>query len=127
MKRVIKTDKAPMGRVPLSQAIQIDNVVYCSGQLPIDPRTGRIISSDIRDQARQVFENLRNILEAAGSSLEKAVKVTIYMTDLAGDFDGFQEVFERYFPVDQPARTTVEVRRLALPEARVEVELIATA
>ena len=124
-RRVVHTDKVPPARVPLSQAIQAGDWVFASGQLGMDPRTGRLIEGGIRAETRQVCENLKAVLEAAGSSLAKVVKVTIYMADL-GELMAMNEVFSGYFPVEPPARTTFQAAGL-VAGARVEIEAIATA
>ena len=123
-KQVIKTDKVPPARVPLSQAIKVGDWVFASGQLGNDPRTGRLAEGGIQPETRQVCENLKAVLEAGGSSLERVVKVTIYMKDL-GELMAMNEVFSQYFPKDPPARTTFECSRL-VADARVEIEAIAT-
>ena len=125
MKRsVVHTDKVPPARVPLSQAIKVGDWVYASGQLGMDPRTGRLIEGGIRAETKQVLENLKAVLEAAGSSLAKVHKVTIYMADLA-ELMPMNEVFSAYFPQDPPARTTFQAAAL-IAGARVEIEAIAT-
>ena len=121
---VVHTDKVPPARVPLSQAIKVGDWVYASGQLGMDPRTGRLIEGGIRAETRQVCENLKAVLEAAGSSLAKVHKVTIYMADLA-ELMPMNEVFAAYFPNDPPARTTFQAAAL-IAGARVEIEAIAT-
>jgi 2-iminobutanoate/2-iminopropanoate deaminase len=98
--------------------------VFASGQLGTDPKTGRLAEGGIRAETRQVCENLKAILEAAGSSLDRVVKVTIYMKDV-NELTEMNEVFSAYFPVDPPARTTFECARL-IRDARVEIEAIAT-
>jgi len=123
-RRVVHTDKVPPARVPLSQAIQLGDWVFASGQLGMDPRTGRLAEGGIRAETRQVCENLKAVLEAAGSSLAKVVKVTIYMADL-GELMAMNEVFSAYFPTDPPARTTFQAAGL-VAGARVEIEAIAT-
>jgi 2-iminobutanoate/2-iminopropanoate deaminase len=123
-KQVIHTDKVPAARVPLSQGIKVGDWVFASGQLGNDPRTGRLAEGGIRAETRQVCENLKAVLEAGGSSLDKVVKVTIYMKDL-GELMAMNEVFSQYFPKDPPARTTFECSRL-VADARVEIEAIAT-
>ena len=123
-RRVVHTDKVPPARVPLSQAIKVDNWVFASGQLGMDPRTGRLAEGGIKAETRQVCENLKAVLEAAGSSLARVVKVTIYLADL-GELMAMNEVFSGYFPVDPPARTTFQAAGL-VAGARVEIEAIAT-
>lgn len=122
-KLVIHTDRVPPARVPLSQGIRAGDWVFASGQLGNDPRTGKLAEGGIRAQTRQVCENLKAVLEAGGSSLDKVTKVTIYMADL-GELVEMNEVFSRYFPEDPPARTTFECSRL-VAGARVEIEAIA--
>jgi 2-iminobutanoate/2-iminopropanoate deaminase len=121
---VVHTDKVPPARVPLSQAIKTGDWVFASGQLGMDPRTGRLIEGGIRAETRQVCENLKAVLEAAGSSLARVTKVTIYMADLA-ELMPMNEVFASYFPQDPPARTTFQAAAL-IAGARVEIEAIAT-
>ena len=123
-RRVVHTDRVPPARVPLSQAIQLGDWVFASGQLGMDPRTGRLAEGGIRAETRQVCENLKAVLEAAGSSLAKVVKVTIYMADL-GELMAMNEVFSAYFPTEPPARTTFQAAAL-VAGARVEIEAIAT-
>ena len=126
MKReVVHTDKVPPARVPLSQAIKAGDWVFASGQLGNDPKTRRLAEGGIGPETRQVCENLKAVLEAAGSSLAKVVKVTIYMVDL-NELMAMNQVFSEYFPVDPPARTTFECTRL-VGNARVEIEAIAIA
>ena len=125
MKRgVVHTDKVPPARVPLSQAIKVGEWVFASGQLGMDPGTARLAEGGIRAETRQVCENLKAVLEAAGSSLAKVAKVTIYMADL-GELVAMNEVFSSYFPKDPPARTTFQAAGL-VAGARVEIEAIAT-
>ena len=118
----ISTDKAPAAIGPYSQAMQTGNLIYTSGQLPIDPKTGSIDAADITGQTVQVMENLKAVLEAAGSDLTKAVKTLCFLTDM-GNFAAFNEVYAKYF-TNNPARSCVAVS--ALPKgALVEVEAIA--
>lgn len=124
MKRqVIHTDKVPPARVPLSQAIKVGNWVFASGQLGMDPATGRLKPGGIAAETRQVCENLKAVLEAAGSSMEEVAKVTIYLADL-GELMYMNNVFSEYFPKDPPARTTFQAAGL-VGGARVEIEAIA--
>jgi 2-iminobutanoate/2-iminopropanoate deaminase len=124
-KQVIHTPEVPPARVPLSQAIRAGEWIFVSGQLGNDPKTGKLAVGGIAAETRQVCENLKAILLAGGSSLEKVVKVTIYMKDL-NEVAEMNAVFSRYFPVDPPARTTFESARL-INDARVEIEAIAYA
>ncbi len=123
-RRVVHTDKVPPARVPLSQAIKVGDWVFASGQLGMDPRTARLAEGGIKAETRQVCENLKAVLEAAGSSLAKMVKVTIYLADL-GELMAMNEIFSSYFPKDPPARTTFQAAAL-VAGARVEIEAIAT-
>ncbi|HEY3419219.1 MAG TPA: RidA family protein [Methanomassiliicoccales archaeon] len=120
----VRTEMAPVPIGPYSQAIISDKMIFCSGQLGIDPITKKLVTSGTADEARQGIENIRAILEAAGSSLEKVVKVTIFMTDL----DHFKEVNAIYadsFKEPFPARTTVGVARLPLG-ATIEIDVVAS-
>lgn len=122
-RHVIHTNKVPPARVPLSQAIRMGDWVFASGQLGMDPRTGRLIEGGIGPETRQVCENLKAVLEAACSSLAKVAKVTIYLADLA-ELMPMNAVFSEYFPKDPPARTTFQAAGL-VAGARVEIEAIA--
>jgi 2-iminobutanoate/2-iminopropanoate deaminase len=124
-KQVVHTSKVPPARVPLSQAIKAGDWVFASGQLGLDVRTGALAVGGIAAETRQVCENLKAVLEAAGSSLERVVKVTIYMVDL-GELQAMNTVFSEYFPQDPPARTTFQCVSL-VGGARVEIEAIAMA
>ena len=120
---VIHTNKVPPARVPLSQAIRMGDYVFASGQLGMSPATGRLIEGGIEAETRQVCENLKAVLEAAGSSMGKVAKVTIYLADLA-ELVPMNNIFSEYFPVDPPARTTFQAAAL-VGGARVEIEAIA--
>jgi 2-iminobutanoate/2-iminopropanoate deaminase len=122
-KQVVHTPKVPPARVPLSQAIKVGEWVFASGQLGLDVKTGKLVPGGIAAETRQVCENLKAVLEAAGSSLDKVVKVTIYMVDLA-ELMEMNNVFSRYFAVDPPARTTFQCVGL-VGGARVEIEAVA--
>ena len=126
MKReVIRSEKAPRAIGPYEQAIKLEGWVFTSGQIPLDPATGAMVEGGIGAQTRQVLENLRAVLGAAGSSMAKVVRVTVYMTHL-GEFAKMNEVFSEFFPQDKPARSTVGVA--ALPRgALVEMDVIARA
>ena len=118
----IHTDKAPAAIGPYSQAMKVGELVFTSGQIPIDPATGNIDAKDITNQTEQVCKNLIAVLEAAGSSAKKVVKTTCFLFDMA-DFAAFNEVYAKYFPAC-PARSCVAVK--ALPKGSlVEVEAIA--
>ncbi len=121
MKRV-ETKLAPAAIGPYSQAVICNGMVYTSGQIPLSPADGGIVGTEIREQAKQALENLKAVLEAAGSGPELAVKTTCFLTDM-GDFPAFNEVYAQYFP-DCPARSCVGLS--ALPKGvKVEVEAIA--
>jgi len=123
MKRIIHSDKAPKAIGPYSQAIHTPNFVFTSGQIPIDPASGKLIEGGIKEQTRRVLENLKAILEAAGTDFTKAVKVTVYLVDM-NEFSQFNEIYSEYFTSDQPARSTVQVAALPLG-ASIEIEIIA--
>ena len=125
VKDVIATDRGPKAIGPYSQAIKANGFVFVSGQIPLDPRTQQIVEGDVARQTERVLENLKGIVEAAGSSLDRAVKTTVFLKDLA-DFTAMNEVYGRYFSASPPARATVEVARLPR-DARVEIELVALA
>ena len=122
MRKVISTDKAPAAIGPYSQAISTGNMVFTSGQIPLDPATGAMVGTDIRSQAEQVMKNLKQVLEAAGSSFDKVVKTTCFLADIA-DFTAFNEVYAAYI-TSAPARSCVAVKDLP-KGALVEVECIA--
>lgn len=123
MKKVISTPKAPAAIGPYSQAIVTGNLLFSSGQIPIDPATGNIVEADITVQATQVFENIKAVLEEAGTSLDKVVKTTCFLSDM-GNFAKVNEVYTKYFTKDAPARSAVEVARLP-KDVMVEIEVIA--
>ena len=121
-KKIINTDGAPAAIGPYSQAVDVNRTVYVSGQIPLVPETMEIISGEFREQAQQVFKNLSAVAEAAGGSLADAVKLTIYVTDLA-NFAVVNEVMEAFVPAPFPARAAVQVS--ALPKgALVEVDAV---
>ena len=122
--REISTDRAPKPVGPFSQAIKANGFIFVAGQTARDPKTGQVIEGDITRQTERVMENLKIILEAAESSLDRTVKTTVYLKDM-DDFDAMGKVYSRYFPSHPPARATVEVARLH--GGRVEIELIAVA
>lgn len=120
--RVISTDRAPKPVATFSQAIEANGFIFVAGITPRDPKTGQVIDGDIALQTERVLENIKAIVESAGSSLDRAVKTTVYLKDM-DDFDAMGKVYARYFPTHPPARATVEVSRLHA--GRVEIELIA--
>jgi 2-iminobutanoate/2-iminopropanoate deaminase len=120
---VIATELAPKAIGPYSQGIRANGCVFCAGQTPIDPETSRLIEGDVGAQTRRVLHNLGAILEAAGTSLSKVVKTTVFLTDMA-NFKAMNEVYAEFFPVNPPARSTFAVAGLPLG-ASVEIECIA--
>lgn len=119
---IVATDKAPKAIGPYSQAVQVGNTLYTSGQIPLDPATGELVAGDITAQSRRVFENLRAVIEAAGASFNDVARVGIYLTDL-GNFAAVNAVMAEYFQEPYPARSTIGVA--ALPRgAQVEVDLV---
>jgi len=124
-KRIVKTEGAPGAIGPYSQAVVADGFVYTAGQVALDPRTGQLVPGDIRIQTKRVMENLKAVLEAAGSSMDKVVKTTIFLRDL-NDFGTMNEIYGEYFKENPPARSTVQVAKLPR-EAVVEIEVVALA
>ena len=123
MKETISTDNAPGAIGPYSQAVKTGNMVFCSGQIPIDPATGEFVSGDVAEQTRQVLKNLSAVLEAAGTDLNNVVKTTVFLADM-NDFAAMNEVYARFFSDNKPARATVQAARLP-KDARVEIDCIA--
>lgn len=123
MKEIIATENAPGAIGPYSQAVKAGNMVFCSGQIPIDVATGEFVSDDVADQTRQVLTNLSAVLEAAGTSLNNVVKTTVFLADM-NDFTAMNEVYAEFFSENKPARATVQAARLP-KDARVEIECIA--
>jgi 2-iminobutanoate/2-iminopropanoate deaminase len=124
-KQAISTSQAPAAIGPYSQAIRSGNLIFLSGQIPVDPETGHVVEGDAAVQTARVLRNLSVILDAAGSSLGQVVKATVYLRDMA-DFGKMNEVYARFFGDCPPARATVEVARLPRNVA-VEIDLIAEA
>ena len=118
----IKTDKAPQAIGPYSQAIVSGNTVYCSGQIPINPETGEI-PEGVANQAHQVFKNIKNLLEAAGTSIDNVVKTSVFIKDM-NDFAEINAIYAEYFTEPYPARSCVEVARLP-KDVLLETEVIA--
>jgi 2-iminobutanoate/2-iminopropanoate deaminase len=123
MRKIISTSKAPAAIGPYSQAVEQNGLLFVSGQIPIDPRTGDISGSTVREQTEQVLENIKNILSDSGYSLHDVVKTTCFLTDL-DTFAEMNEVYARFFPDAPPARATVEVTKLPRG-AKVEIEALA--
>jgi 2-iminobutanoate/2-iminopropanoate deaminase len=125
MKQIVSTEQAPRAIGPYSQAVISNGFVFLSGQIPLDPATNQLIDADVAAQTERVLENLKAVLAAAGSSLERVVKTTVYLKDMS-EFAKMNEVYARYFPANPPARATVEAARLPR-DVRVEIDCIATA
>ena len=122
MRRVIKSKKAPEPVGPYSQAIHTGNRVFTSGQIAMDPASGKLIEGGIKEQTRQVMANLEAVLEAAGTDFSKVIKATVFLDDIK-DFAPFNEVYAEFFPSDPPARSAFQVAALPLG-AKVEVEMV---
>jgi 2-iminobutanoate/2-iminopropanoate deaminase len=123
MKETVSTEKAPGAIGPYSQAVKAGGMVFCSGQIPIDPNTGEFVSDVVSEQTEQVLRNLTEVLKAAGSSLENVVKTTVFLADM-NDFVEMNEIYGKYFSDHKPARATVQAARLPR-DAKVEIECIA--
>src|SRR5690349_17034662 len=123
MKRIIATDTAPKAIGPYSQAVIHNSLVFLSGQIPIDPVTNQLVEGDISKQTSRVLDNIKAVLEASGSSLDRVLKTTVFLKDM-GNFPAMNEVYARYFGENPPARSTVEAARLP---RNVDVEIDAIA
>jgi 2-iminobutanoate/2-iminopropanoate deaminase len=125
MKKIISTSGAPAAIGPYSQAVRCRGFIFCSGQIPLDPQSGQIVSDDVAAQTRRVLENVSGVLRAEGLALDDVLKTTIFLTDLA-NFQVVNEIYGSYFHTEPPARSTVQVS--ALPKgAKIEIEVIALA
>ena len=122
-KQVVSTDKAPEAIGPYSQAVRAGNLVFVSGQIPIVPDTGELLQGDIEVQTRRVLQNVEAILDAAGSSMERVAKVTVFLADMA-HYPAMNEVYAEFFKSECPARAAVEVARLP-KEVGIEIEAVA--
>ncbi len=122
-KEIITTEKAPAAIGPYSQAVKAGNLLFTSGQIPLDPATGQVIPGDIQAQTRRVLDNLSAILQAAGTSLDKVIKATVFIKNM-DDFAVINSVYGEYFANNPPARSTVEVARLP-KDVGVEIEVVA--
>jgi 2-iminobutanoate/2-iminopropanoate deaminase len=125
VKEAISTDHGPRAIGPYSQAIRANGFVFVSGQIALDPRTQQLVPGDISAQTERVLENLKGIVEAAGSSMDKVVRTTVFLLDM-NEFAAMNEVYARYFSRSAPARATVQAARLPR-DVRVEIDLIALA
>ncbi|MBK8302597.1 MAG: RidA family protein [Chloracidobacterium sp.] len=122
-KEIVSTDNAPGAIGPYSQAIKAGGLVFCSGQIPIDPSTGNFVSEVVSEQTEQVLKNLSEVLKAAGTSLDNVVKTTVFLADM-NDFAEMNEVYSQFFSDNKPARATVQAARLPR-DAKVEIDCIA--
>jgi 2-iminobutanoate/2-iminopropanoate deaminase len=125
MKKIISTTEAPAAIGPYSQAVRVGSMIFCAGQVPLDPKTGQIVSDDIAEQTRRVLDNVAAILKSEQLTLAHVVKTTVFLADF-GDFQKMNEVYATYFKDQPPARSTVGVSTLP-KNARVEIEAIAVA
>ncbi len=123
MKTIISTENAPKAIGPYSQAVAWDGLVYLSGQIPLDPATGQLVEGGIVEQTERVLQNMKAVLEAAGSDLGHVLKTTVFLKDMA-EFAHMNEIYGHYFAANPPARATVEVARLPR-DVRVEIECVA--
>jgi 2-iminobutanoate/2-iminopropanoate deaminase len=125
VKDIVNTDRGPKPIGPYSQAVKINGLLFLSGQVALDPKSNEMSTGDIKQQTERVLENIKGILEAAGSNLHHVVKTTVFLKDMS-EFPAMNEVYARYFTIAPPARSTVQVSRLP-KDALVEIEVIASA
>lgn len=124
MKTIVSTPKAPAAIGPYSQAVLVNGMLFTSGVIPIDPETNTLVEGDVTVQARQAIGNLKNLIEASGSSMDKVVKTTVFIKDM-NDFGKINDIYKDFFTSDFPARSCVEVARLP-KDVLIEIEAIAT-
>jgi 2-iminobutanoate/2-iminopropanoate deaminase len=122
-KNIISTTKAPQAIGPYSQAVRFENLLFVSGQIPIEPESGEILKGNIKEQTQQILENLNSILTAGGSSLKNVLRITIFLTNLE-DYAAVNETYAQFFDESQPARSTVQVSRLTM-NVQIEIDAIA--
>ncbi len=122
-KQIISTDKAPQAIGPYSQAVQFDNLLYISGQIPLEPISGQVLKANIKEQTRQILNNLHAVLIAGGSSLDNVLRTTIFLTNLE-DYSEVNGVYAEFFEQSMPARSTVQVSRLPM-DVQIEIDAIA--
>jgi 2-iminobutanoate/2-iminopropanoate deaminase len=123
MRQAVSTPEAPAAIGPYSQAVRTGSLVFVSGQIPLDPQTGQMVPGDVAAQTHRVFQNITAILTAAGTSLERVVRVGVFLADM-NDFAAMNEVYATYFTSPAPARATIEAARLP-KDARIEIEVVA--
>ncbi len=121
--KIIKTDKAPAAIGPYNQAVITGDLVFCAGQIPLDPVTGNVVPGGIEEQTRRVCENIKGVLGAAGTSLNKVVKASVFLKDM-NDFAGMNKIYSEYFTSEFPARSTLQVARIP-KDCLVEIEVVA--
>ncbi len=122
-KEIIRTEKGFVSKSPLTQAVKMGNMLFISGQVPVDSKTMQVVSEDFAVQAKQVLENVKGIVEAAGGSLNQIVKTMVFLTDM-GRFQEMNEIYRTYFPVEPPARTCIGVKELPR-KSQIEIEAMA--
>ncbi|MGR3292400.1 MAG: RidA family protein [Candidatus Scalindua sp.] len=122
-KNIISTNKAPQAIGPYSQAVRFNNLLFISGQIPIEPKSGEIVKGNIKEQTKQILENLNGILTAGGSSLNNVLRTTIFLTNLE-DYTDVNEMYAQFFDKSMPARSTVQVSRLPM-DVQIEIDAIA--
>ena len=120
---IVKTDKAPVAVGPYSQAVIAGDLVFCAGQIPLDPVTGQVVAGGIEEQTQRVCENIKAVLAGAGTSLNKVVKASVFLKDM-NDFAGMNKIYGSYFTSDYPARSTLQVARIP-KDCLVEIEVVA--
>ena len=123
MREAVRTEKAPVAIGPYSQAVRMGNLLFCSGQIPLDPATGELVTGDVAAQTRQVFANLGAVLSQAGAGFDNVARTTVYLADM-GDFAAMNAVYATFFSTPAPARSTIQAAGLPR-NARVEIDVIA--